>query len=251
METINSIGSKNGENKFVFKPSELTESQRNNPKEFTLVKSTGLDGLNALDGKYVQSPIYESLFDVKSNWLETGTLGPLYKYAILVPKAATQSLKTVYSVLTQVRNAIQGLSFVSANGIPYGELGAIEGKNLFSLSKDISFGKIKNTYGDAVSSDLASRITRSVGLDTSVVLKENQKLVEDVLNGKISESEIFKKATNLMGKKVSKVSNFANNLYAAVDNYPKVINWGIERNRYEKVFNNMGINNYLYLYPYY
>ena len=45
-----------------------------------------------------------------------------------------------------------------------------------------------------------------------------------------------------MGKKVSKVSNFANNLYAAVDNYPKVINWGIERNRYEKVFNNMGIN---------
>lgn len=201
METINSIGSKKGENKFVFKPSELTESQRNNPKEFTLVKSTGIDGLNALDGKYVQSPIYESLFDVKSNWLETGTLGPLYKYAILVPKAATQSLKTVYSVLTQVRNAIQGLSFVSANGIPYGELGAIEGKNLFSLSKDISFGKIKNTYGDVVSSNLASRITRSVGLDTSVVLKENQKLVEDVLNGKISESEIFKKATNLMGKK--------------------------------------------------
>jgi hypothetical protein len=242
METINSIGSKQGVNKFVFKPSQLTESQRNNPKEFTLVKSTGIDGLNALDGKYVQSPIYESLFDVKSNWLETGTLGPLYKYAILVPKAATQSLKTVYSVLTQVRNAIQGLSFVSANGIPYGELGAIEGKNLFSLSKDISFGKIKNTYGDVVSSNLASRITRSVGLDTSVVLKENQKLVEDVLNGKISESEIFKKATNLMGKKVSKVSNFANNLYAAVDNYPKVINWGIERNRYEKVFNNMGIN---------
>jgi len=242
METINSIGSKEGGNKFVFKPSQLTESQRNNPKEFRLVKSTGIDGLNALDGKYVQTPIYESLFDVKSNWLETGTLGPLYKYAILVPKAATQSLKTVYSALTQVRNAIQGLSFVTANGIPYGELGTIEGKNVFSLAKDISFGKMKNTYGDAVSSNLASRIARSVGLDTSVVLKENEKLIEDVLNGKISESELFKRTTNTIGKKLGKVSDFANNLYAAVDNYPKVINWGIERNRYEKIFNNMGIN---------
>jgi len=241
METINSIGSK-GENKFVFKPSELTESQRNNSKEFTLVKSTGIDGLNALDGKYIQSPIYESLFDVKSNWLETGTLGPLYKYAILVPKAATQSLKTVYSALTQVRNAIQGMSFVTANGIPYGELGAIEGKNIYSLAKDISFGGMKNSYGDAISENLASRIARSVGLDNSVVLNENKNLMKDVLNGKISESEIFKKATNTIGQKVSKVSDFANNLYQAVDNYPKVINWGIERNRYEKIFNSMGIN---------
>ena len=242
METINSIGSKEGKNKFVFKPSELTESQRNNPKEFTLVKSTGVDGLNALDGKYIQSPIYESLFDVKNNWLETGTLGPLYKYAILVPKAATQSLKTVYSVLTQVRNAIQGLSFVTANGIPYGELGTIEGKNIFSVAKDISFGRMKNSYGDAISENLASRIARSVGLDSSVVLKENKKLIEDVLTGKISESELFKKATNTIGQKVGKISDFANNLYQAVDNYPKVINWGIERNRYEKIFNNMGIN---------
>jgi len=240
-ETINSIGSK-GQNKFVFKPSELTESQRNNQKEFTLVKSTGIDGLNALDGKYIQTPIYQSLFDVKNNWLETGILGPLYKYAILVPKAATQSLKTVYSALTQVRNAIQGMSFVTANGVPYGELGTIEGKNVFSLAKDISFGKMKNTYGDAISSDLASRIARSVGLDTSIVLGENKKLIEDVLTGKISESELFKKATNVVGKKLGKVSDFANNLYQAVDNYPKVINWGIERNRYEKIFNSMGIN---------
>ena len=241
MENINSIGSK-GKNKFVFKPSELTESQRNNAKEFTLVKSTGIDGLNALDGKYIQSPIYESLFDVKSNWLETGTLGPLYKYAILVPKAATQSLKTVYSALTQVRNAIQGMSFVTANGIPYGELGAIEGKNIYSLAKDISFGGMKNSYGDAISENLASRVARSIGLDNSVVLNENKNLMKDVLNGKISESEIFKKATNIVGQKIGKVSDFANNLYQAVDNYPKVINWGIERNRYEKIFNNMGIN---------
>ena len=242
MATINSIGSKEGKNKFVFKKSELTESQRNNPKEFTLVKSTGVDGLNALDGKYVQSPIYESLFDVKSNWLETSTLGPLYKYAILVPKAITQSLKTVYSVLTQVRNAVQGMTFVTANGIPYGELGIIEGKNIFSVAKDVSLGKIKNTYGDSVSENLAGRIARSVGLDTSVVLQENKNLIKDVLNGKISESEIFKKAINVMGEKAGKVSNFANNLYQAVDNYPKVINWGIERNRYEKIFNSMGIN---------
>ena len=242
IETINSIGSKEGKNKFVFKKSELTEKQRDNIKEFTLVKSNGVDGLNALDGKYVQAPIYESLFDVKSNWLETGTLGPLYKYAILVPKAITQSLKTVYSVLTQVRNAIQGMSFVTANGIPYGELGTIEGKNIFSVAKDVSLGKMKNTYGNVVSENLASRIARSVGLDTSVVLQENKNLIQDVLNGKIPESEIFKKAINIMGQKASKVSNFANNLYQAVDNYPKVINWGIERNRYEKIFNSMGIN---------
>jgi hypothetical protein len=242
METINSIGSKEGKNKFVFKPSELTEEQRINTKEFTLVKSTGVDGLNALDGKYVQAPIYESLFDVKSNWLETGTFGPLYKYAILVPKAATQSLKTVYSALTQVRNAVQGMSFVTANGFSVSDLGLIEGKNIYSVAKDISFGRMKNTYGDAATENLASRIARSVGLDTSVVLQENKNLIQDVLNGKISESEIFKKAINVMGQKAEKVSNFANNLYQAVDNYPKIINWGIERNRYEKVFNHMGIN---------
>jgi len=242
IETINSIGSREGKNKFVFKKSQLTENQRNNPKEFTLAKSSGIDGLNALDGKYVQSPIYESLFDVKSNWLETGTFGPLYKYGILVPKAITQSLKTVYSALTQVRNAVQGMSFVTANGIPYGELGTIEGKNIFSVAKDVSLGKIKNTYGNSVSENLASRIARSVGLDTSVVLQENKNLIKDVLNGKISESEIFKKAINVIGQKTKKVSNFANNLYQAVDNYPKVINWGIERNRYEKIFNSMGIN---------
>jgi len=241
METINSIGSK-GENKFIFKSSELTKDQRNNAKEFTLVKSTGIDGLNALDGKYIQTPIYESLFDVKSNWLETGIVGPLYKYAILVPKAATQSLKTVYSALTQVRNAIQGMSFVTANGFPYGELGTIEGKNVFSLAKDISFGKMKSSYGDAISSNLAGRIAKSVGLDTSIILGENKKLIEDVLTGKISELDLFKKATNLVGKKLGKISDFANNLYQAVDNYPKVINWGIERNRYEKIFNSMGIN---------
>jgi hypothetical protein len=240
-ETINSIGSK-GENKFVFKPSELTENQKNNAKEFKLVKSTGIDGLNALDGKYIQTPIYESLFDVKSNWLETGIVGPLYKYALLVPKAATQSLKTVYSALTQVRNAIQGTSFVTANGFPYGELGTIEGKNIFSLAKDISFGAMKNSYGDAISSDLASRIAKSVGLDTSIILNENKNLMKDVINGTISESQIFKKATNVIGQKLGKVSDFANNLYQAVDNYPKVINWGIERNRYERIFSNMGIN---------
>ena len=242
IETINSIGSREGKNKFVFKKSQLTENQRDNIKEFTLVKSNGVDGLNALDGKYVQAPIYESIFDVKSNWLETGTFGPLYKYGILVPKAITQSLKTVYSALTQVRNAVQGMSFVTANGIPYGELGTIEGKNIFSVAKDVSLGKIKNTYGNSVSENLASRIARSVGLDTSVVLQENKNLIKDVLNGKISESEIFKKAINVMGEKAGKVSNFANNLYQAVDNYPKVINWGIERNRYEKIFNSMGIN---------
>jgi len=240
-ETINSIGSK-GENKFVFKPSELTKNQRDNAKEFTLVKSTGIDGLNALDGKYIQSPIYESLFDVKSNWLETGTFGQLYKYAVLIPKAATQSLKTVYSALTQVRNAIQGMSFVTANGFPHGELGMIDGKSIYSLAKDISFGGMKNSYGDAATQGLAVRFAKSVGLNSSVVLNENKNLMKDVINGTVSESEIFKKATNAIGQKLGKVQDFANNLYQAVDNYPKFINWGIERNRYEKIFNSMGLN---------
>ena len=96
----------------------------NDPKQFKQVKSTGIDGLSALDGKWMTAPQYDTVFDTTSNWLKNlGTAGTLYKYLVVAPKTVSQISKTVLNALTHVRNFISAGAFVAANGaiLPIGK----------------------------------------------------------------------------------------------------------------------------------
>jgi hypothetical protein len=248
-ERINEMGSK-GANKFIFDPSELSVAARDNKLQFKQVKSNGVDGLASLDGKYIKAPIYDAIFDVRDNWLDTTKVGTIYKYGILLPKATTQVLKTILSPLTHIRNFIGAGTFVSANGFPYGDLGQIGGRGIFDIAKSVSGKRIApSIFGKFGLQDeeLYRRLLRVGVIDSNVQANESKRIFKDIISDP-SESKIMRKLLNF-NEKVKNAFGKIQDAYVAEDDYFKSINWGIERNRYEKIFEKMEINkdNYLKL----
>jgi len=249
-ENIKNIGSRI-DNQFIFEGKDLSKQgfNKDNKLQFKQVKSNGVDGLSALDGKYIRAPIYDAIFDVRDNWLDTTKVGTFYKYAILVPKAASQVLKTILSPLTHIRNFIGAGTFVSANGVPYKDLGDIGGRGIFDIAKSVSGKKaLPYFFGEMTSQDkeLYRRLLRVGVVDSNVVEKESQRLFKDIITDSQAEPKVMKTFSNLWEKTKKGFKNI-NDAYVAEDDYFKTINWGIERNRYEKVFEKMGINKNNYL----
>jgi hypothetical protein len=60
---------------------------------------------------YLKAPIHDGVFDVTSDFLNRSSVGAIYKYAILAPKALSQVAKTVLSPVTHARNFITASVF--------------------------------------------------------------------------------------------------------------------------------------------
>ena len=254
MDQIDNIGSK-GPNKFVFNADELSNLEKSDPLKFKLVKpSDSFNGLSKLENKYIRAPIYDSIFDVTSNWLNRSSVGTAYKYMILAPKAVSQIAKTILSPITHVRNFISAGAFAAANGAIFPSYGDIKtlapkflgGEGTISKAYDITGKRIFGTMTKA-DQELYERLLRVGVVDTQVQQGESKRLIKDVMSDpNLAEKKVMRSLLNVP-EKAQKIYGKVQDAYVAEDDFWKMITWNLERNRYENVLTSSGINKDNYL----
>jgi len=248
LDEIGKIGSQ-GPNKFIFNADELSSAQKSNPLQFKLVEPGSSRVSSGLEGKYIRTPFYDSVFDTTSNWLNRSGVGTFYKYAVLAPKAASQIAKTILSPLTHVRNFISAGAFVSANGAAFPNYGDISvllpkslgGQGVFKQAYDLTGKRILGTMTKADDA-LYERLLKVGVVDSQVQVGESKRLLKDILkNPAAADSRVYTDLSNNLKNKLLKVYGKTQDAYVAEDDFWKVINWNLERNRYSKLANNLNV----------
>jgi len=255
MDDIAKLGSE-GKNKFIFSADELSAAERANSLKFKQVKSHGMDGLTALEGKYIRAPMYDEIFDVTSNWLNRSSVGMAYKYMLLAPKGISQITKTILSPLTHARNFLSATAFAAANGAIFPSFGDIRtlapkilgGEGLAAKAYGLTGKRVLGTMTKS-DKDLYRRLLKRGVVDTNVQTNESMRVLKDAFGdpqladrrflGGLMRGDAIQKATKTFGK--------FQDAYVAEDDFWKIITWNLERNRYGEIFNKSGINagNYL------
>ena len=250
LDDIAKTGSQ-GPNKFIFGADELSQAQKADPLKFKYVEpGSSTKGLSPLEGKYVRTPFYDAVFDTTSNWLNRGGVGTFYKYAVLAPKAASQIAKTILSPLTHVRNFISAGAFVSANGAffpTYGDISTLlpksmGGQGVFKQAYDLTGKRILGTMTKADDA-LYERLLKVGVVDSQVQVGESKRLLKDILkNPAAADSRVYTDLSNNLKNKLLKFYGKTQDAYVAEDDFWKIINWNLERNRYAKLSDTLGIN---------
>ena len=248
LDDITKAGSE-GPNKFIFNADDLTPAQKANPLQFKLVQPGTSRVSSGLEGKYIRTPFYDAVFDTTSNWLNRSGVGTFYKYAILAPKAASQIAKTILSPLTHVRNFISAGAFVSANGAffpNYGDIStllpkSLGGQGVFKQAYDLTGKRILGTMTKADDA-LYERLLKVGVVDSQVQVGESKRLLKDILkNPAAADSRVYTDLSNNLKNKLLKFYGKTQDAYVAEDDFWKIINWNLERNRYSKLADNLGI----------
>mgnify|MGYP003134895168 FL=1 len=262
MDEVNKLGS-TGPNKFIFSGADdLVESglARNTEEALDLLKDTNKfkqvpikyleeapTGLSALEGKYVRAPIYDAVFDTANNLLNNNLAGQIYKYSILGPKAITQVAKTVLSFVTHMRNFLSAGSFALANGAAFPNYGDIDvlfrGKGALPV-KDLTFGRVFNTKEfDEVVENLYARGLRRGIFQSQTQIGEFKRVFRDFTT--LTPGQVDAKVTRGLFNvkdRVTKLYGKIQDAYVAEDDFWKGITFNLERNRFNKVFDDYRIN---------
>lgn len=214
-------------------------------KKFEPIK--GLEGLTGLENMYLKAPIHDGVFDVSTDFLKRSSVGAVYKYAILAPKAISQIAKTVLSPITHARNFITASVFAAANGAifpNYGDIKVLSSK--VSEAYGLTGKRLTGTMTQA-DKELFERLLKVDVVSSNLQQGEIRQLTKDVIDN-ADEGAVFDKINNL-GKKtgLSKVYGKIQDAYGAEDDFWKIINWNLERNRYDDIFNKIGVNQNNYL----
>ena len=214
-------------------------------KKFEPIK--GLEGLTGLENMYLKAPIHDGVFDVTSDFLNRSSVGAIYKYAILAPKALSQVAKTVLSPVTHARNFITASVFAGANGAIFPSLGDIK---VLSSKVSEAYGLTgKRLTGTMTQADkeLYERLLKVDVVSSNLQQGEIKQLFKDTIDN-ADQGAVFDKI-NKLGKKtgISKVYGKIQDAYGAEDDFWKIINWNLERNRYDDIFNKIGVNENNYL----
>ena len=214
-------------------------------KKFEPIK--GLEGLTGLENMYLKAPIHDGVFDVTSDFLNRSSVGAIYKYAILAPKALSQVAKTVLSPVTHARNFITASVFAGANGAlfpSYGDIKVLSSKlgEAYALTGKRLTGTMTNE-----DKELFKRLLKVDVVSSNLQQGEIRQLTKDVIDN-TNEGLVFDKI-NKLGKKtgISKAYGKIQDAYGAEDDFWKIINWNLERNRYDDIFTKIGINENNYL----
>ena len=228
------------------------------PQVYNKQSGEGLT-LTPLDQKYIKTPLYDAAFDVTSNILNRSDIGTAYKLAILLPKAASQVAKTILSPVTHVRNFISAGAFAGANGIffpSYGNISALApkmlgGKGLVGQAYGTS---LKGTFGGEVSAPYAilrQRMQRVDVLSSAANARETEQLLKDAFN---TPGAMDKKAYQNLDGAVNRGAaglrtayDKATEVYMKEDDFWKSLTWGVERDRYSTILNDLKINDKNYL----
>jgi len=209
---------------------------------------------NDLDGLYVKAPQYEGILDVKSNWLNKSNVGTFYKYAVLAPKAASQIAKTILSPLTHVRNLISAGAFVSANGAFFPNYGDIQmllpkmlgGQGAVSEAYSLTGKRIFGTLSKP-EQKLYEKLLKVGVVDSQVQSGEMKRLLRDILKDPAAAerglyNKLPKTITDRTKKGLLKTYEKLQDAYVAEDDFWKIINWSLERNRHSILTGKLGIN---------
>ena len=208
---------------------------------------------NPLVGKYIKAPIYDSIFDpIRSGWINRGYIGPAYKYSVLNLKAASQISKTILSGLTHVRNALSAGAFVAANGALFPNYGDIKLLNPFSEQAiykqawNLSGKRIFGTLNEA-ETQMVQRLLKVGVTDSQVQATETKRLIGAILDDPAKvERNLYTKMPEEVGiqgkRKALKAFGKLQDAYIAEDDFWKIINWNLERNRYAGVLSKLGVN---------
>ena len=208
--------------------------------------------MSALEGKFVRAPIYDAVFDTANNLLNNNLGGQLYKYTILGPKAITQVAKTVLSAVTHMRNFLSAGSFALANGAAFPNYGDIDvlfrGKCVLP-AKDLTLGRVVGSKAfDENLEQLYARGLRRGIFQSQVQVGEFKRVFRDF--AKLTPAQVDAKVTRGLFNvkdRVTKIYGKIQDAYVAEDDFWKVVNWNLERNRYEGIVGNLGINKNNYL----
>ena len=240
---------------FKIKQAELqAKRDLDNPLKWKKFESDSNKISTSLDNKYIQAPQFEPLLEVTSNWLNKSSVGTLYKYAILGPKAGSQITKTILSPLTHVRNLLSAGAFVSANGAAFPTYGdfkmlmpeAFGGENVFKQAYGLTGKRVLGTMTEA--DEILYQKLLAVGVtDSNVQAGEMKRLIRDMMSdpAKVERSLGDRLPANLRNKTVKqlkKIYEKTQDAYVAEDDFWKIINWSLERNRYSGVVKDLGIN---------
>ncbi len=217
-------------------------------------KVDGLEGIaTPLDNLYIKAPYYDAIFDTRSNWLDRSSVGLFYKYAVLGPKATSQIAKTILSPLTHVRNALSAGAFVAANGAFFPNYGdvqmllpkALGGQAVYKQAWNLSGKRVLGTMTKADEA-LYQRLLKVGVVDSQVQAGEIKQLLDDILK---DPSKIDRQIGSRIPNKIDAarrkaLKGFAKlqDSYVAEDDFWKVINWSLERNRYDQLAKTMGLN---------
>ena len=217
-------------------------------------KVSGLEGIaTPLDNLYIKAPYYDEIFNTRSNWLDRSSVGLFYKYALLGPKATSQIAKTILSPLTHVRNALSAGAFVAANGAFFPNYGdvqmllpkALGGEAVYKQAWSLSGKRVLGTMTKADEA-LYQRLLKVGVVDSQVQAGEIKQLLDDILKDPAAidrqlGSKLPNKVDNARRKAIKTFAKLQDT-YVAEDDFWKVINWSLERNRYGKLSKTMGLD---------
>ena len=256
MDDIAKMGTQ-GDNPFVKTADEVIDAIDPRTGDVDVRKWKKVDGLEGiatpLDNLYIKAPYYDAIFDTRSNWLDRSSVGLFYKYAILGPKATSQIAKTILSPLTHVRNALSAGAFVAANGAFFPNYGDIQmllpkalgGQAIYKQAWNLSGKRVLGTMTKADEA-LYQRLLKVGVVDSQVQAGEIKQLLDDILK---DPSKIDRQMGSRIPSKVDAarrkaLKGFAKlqDSYVAEDDFWKVINWSLERNRYDQLAKTMGLN---------
>ena len=207
-----------------------------------------------LDGKYIKAPTYDQILDVTSDWLNKSSVGTFYKYAVLTPKAGSQIAKTILSPLTHVRNLLSAGAFVAANGAAFPNYGDIKlllpqslgGSGVAKQAYDLTGKRIFGTLSK--DDETLTQTLLKVGvIDSAVQPGETKRLLGDILADPAAvERGIYNKVPKDVASKTKRglLKTYAKlqDAYVAEDDFWKIINWNLEKNRYSGIAKNLGLN---------
>jgi len=208
---------------------------------------------NDLDNLYIKAPQYEGILDVTSNWLNRSNVGTFYKYSVLLPKAGSQIAKTILSPLTHVRNVISAGAFVSANGAFFPNYGDIQmllpkmfgGEGAIGQAYKLSGKRILGTLGEQ-DLKLYQKLLQVGVVDSQVQAGEMRRLLRDILSDPAAVErglydKLPKTITDRTKKGLLKTYQTLQDAYVAEDDFWKVINWSLERNRHSILAGKLGL----------
>jgi len=256
MEDISRMGTL-GANPFIKTADEVMDAIDPRTGEVDVRKWKKVEGLEGiatpLDNLYIKAPYYDEIFNTRSNWLDRSSVGLFYKYAVLGPKATSQIAKTILSPLTHVRNALSAGAFVAANGAffpSYGDIKmllpkALGGQAIYQKAWGLSGKRVLGTMTKADEA-LYQRLLKVGVVDSQVQAGEIKQLLDDILK---DPARIDKNLGSTIPNKVDAarrkaLKGFAKlqDSYVAEDDFWKVINWSLERNRYDGISKSMGLD---------
>ena len=201
--------------------------------------------LTDLEGQYIKTRAYDPIFQTTSNWLNTSLSGQLYKYSILAPKGLSQAAKTVLSLTTHGRNFVTASAYVAANGglLDFNAINkvlpkSLGGEGLLGKAYDLTGKRLLGTMSEE-DKELYKRLIKVDVVNSQLEVGQTKEILNDALHVP-NDANVFNKLMN--NRKLQKLYGFAQDSYTAEDDYWKIVNWHLERDRFDKILNQNGIN---------